>query len=171
MNSFKLALGLLAAISFAYTGCGKTEQANDAKSSKEVSGDAHSDADAGHDHPTVGPHKGSLIELGEEAYHAELLHPGHGATGEVTVYILDGSASKQVPIDAKSVAINIQHDGKPEQFTLDAAPEESDGEGKSSRFTSKDAELLEHFEEDHVHGKLSVKIEGKSFSGDLAHEH
>ena len=33
------------------------------------------DDHAGHAHPTEGPHGGDLIELGNEEYHAELIHP------------------------------------------------------------------------------------------------
>lgn len=33
------------------------------------------DDHAGHAHPTEGPHGGDLIELGNEEYHAELVHP------------------------------------------------------------------------------------------------
>ena len=43
---------------------------------------------AGHAHPTHGPHQGDLIELGNEEYHAELLHE----EDSVTIYILNGAA-------------------------------------------------------------------------------
>ncbi|MCA9067604.1 MAG: hypothetical protein KDA84_01690 [Planctomycetaceae bacterium] len=125
----------------------------------------------GHVHPTEGPHHGSLIELGKEEYHAELLHPEHGETGSVTIYILDGSATKQFPIDAKTITLNIQHEGKPEQFTLAASPDQTDPAGQSSRFTSNDPHLIEHFGEKEIHGRLVLKIKGKSYNGELAHEH
>ncbi len=65
-----------------------------------------------HDHPAEGPHHGSLIELGNEEYHAELVHDAEN----VTVYILDSSASTATPIEAPELTINLMHDGKPAQF-------------------------------------------------------
>lgn len=162
--SMTISAGVLLAGLLLLTGCGKTgEQAQTEKSpaAKEKK----------HEHPDHGPHKGDLIELGKEEYHAELVHPEDGGAKAVTIYILDSSATKQVPIDAKTVALNMQHEGKPEQFTLNASPDEGDPEGQSSRFTSEDPELLAHFAEDHVHGELVVKIKDNSFRGELAHEH
>lgn len=123
-------------------------------------------------HPTEGPHHGDLIELGNEEYHAELLHPEHGEKSAVTIYILDGAtAKKQVPIDADNVTINLSHEGQPEQFKLNANPAEGDPPGQSSRFTSSDAELLAHFGEEEIEGRLMLKINGKSYSGQIRHRH
>ena len=58
---------------------------------------------AGHGHPSEGPHHGGLIELGNEEYHAELVHDDDAGT--VTLYILDGGVTKQVPIDATEITI------------------------------------------------------------------
>lgn len=128
----------------------------------------------GHDHPTKGPHGGELIELGNEEYHAELLHPaGHdeGDAEVVTVYILDGSAKKTVDIEATEITMNLKHDGKPEQFKLAASPDAGDAEGKSSRFISRDKELLEHFREEEIECRLVAMINGKSYNGQLHHHH
>ena len=80
-----------------------------------------------HAHPTEGPHHGDLIELGNEEYHAELIHPedhdddahasenseaGHEHAG-ITIYILDSSAKEMVAIEASEIAINLSHDGNP----------------------------------------------------------
>lgn len=119
-------------------------------------------------HPTEGPHHGSLVELGDEEYHGEVVH---GTDGTVTVYILDGSAKNVVPIDADEVTVNVSHDGQPEQFTLAASPDVGDPEGKSSRFVSTDAELGEHLDEEGAAPKLVVMIEGTSFSGTIEHSH
>lgn len=43
------------------------------------------------------------------------------------------AAKNSVPGDASEAMINVMHDGKPEQFKLAAAPEESDPSGKSYR--------------------------------------
>ena len=124
----------------------------------------HADA-----HPTEGPHHGSLIELGNEEYHAELVHDEK--TGEITIYILDGSAKELVPIDATEIVINAKHDGKPEQFPLTAQPSETDPDGKSSRFVSTDEELAHHLDESDADARLVLKIAGRSYNGKIEHDH
>lgn len=126
------------------------------------------DAHADHVHPSEGPHHGDLVELGNEEYHAEILHD---ESGTVTIYILDGSAKKQVAIDATEVTINAKHDGKPEQFKLAASPEESDPEGKSSKFVSNEGELAHHLDEEGAEPKLVLTIDGKSYRGVINHHH
>jgi len=61
-------------------------------------------AHAEHAHPGEGPHHGDLVELGNEEYHAEVVH---GEGGSVSVYILDSAAKSAVPIDATELTINI----------------------------------------------------------------
>lgn len=120
-----------------------------------------------HSHPTEGPHHGSLIELGKEEYHAELVHDEKS----VTIYILDSAAKTAVPIDSQELVINLVHDGKPEQHKLTASPDTGDPTGKSSRFTIQSKELIEELEHDHAAAKLSVLIGGKSYRGDIKHDH
>ena len=67
--------------------------------------------------------------------------------------------------------INVVHDGKPEQFKLAAAPEESDPSGKSSRFVANDPELASHLDDEAAAPKLSITINGKSYRGTITHEH
>ena len=153
-----LTIALVVAIPFATTGCGKTEKKTDDKT------DAGKNEKGGH--PTEGPHHGILVELGDDEYHGEVAHDDKTAT--VTVYILDGAAKKQVPIDAKEVVINLKHDGKPEQFKLPALPDKDDPQGKSSRFQLKDKELVEAHDAEGADAKLTVRISGKSFTGNIA---
>jgi hypothetical protein len=120
-----------------------------------------------HVHPTEGPHHGDLIELGNEEYHAEMVHDD----ASVTIYILDSAAKVAVPITATELVINLMHDGKPEQFKLAAVPDTADPAGKSSRFTLKDAELAKHIEEETAEPKLTVTINNKPYKGDIKHEH
>ncbi|MGV3485496.1 MAG: hypothetical protein ACO1RT_13855 [Planctomycetaceae bacterium] len=120
-----------------------------------------------HEHASEGPHHGTLIELGNEEYHAELVHDDQS----VTIYILDGTATKSVPIDATDVAINLVHDGKPSQFKLEASPDASDPAGKCSRFALQNAELVEALKHDDAAARLSVLIGGKAYRGDIHHDH
>ncbi|MGD9856698.1 MAG: hypothetical protein AB7U20_17260 [Planctomycetaceae bacterium] len=128
---------------------------------------AHDDHDHPHAHPSEGPHHGELIELGNEEYHAELLH----SETEVTIYLLDGAAAKTVPIDAAAITLNLTHDGTPGQFSLDASPDAGDPDGRSSRFVSTDPELLGHINEEHLEFRLVVTIDGKSYNGRFEHSH
>lgn len=161
-------LPLLAFLSLVWftSGCG---DAPDAKKPKEVSGGPPKTVQTSdHDHGDP-PHHGTLIELGNEEYHAELVHDEKAKT--VTIYVLDSEAKKAVPIDAKEIVINLKHDGNPEQFPLTADPDTGDPEGKSSRFVSKDAELGEDLDHKGADPQLSIKIAGKSFTAKIAHEH
>ena len=124
---------------------------------------------ASHAHAAEGPHHGELIELGNEEYHAEILHDEE--LGTVTIYVLNAAATEQVPIEATHVTINAKHDGKPEQFELAASPDTSDPEGKSSRFVSSDAELAQHLDEEGAEPRLVITINGKSYRGAISHDH
>jgi hypothetical protein len=108
-----------------------------------------------------------LIELGNEEYHAELLHDDQS----VTIFILNAAADEQVPIAATEITINTKHDGQPEQFQLLASPDQSDPAGQSSRFVATDADLATHIDEEGAEHKLVLTINGKSYRGDIAHDH
>lgn len=204
-NLLTTSLASLAMAAFVLSGCADPQDSGTPTATSSTTEDGHHEGD-GHDHgedahahPSEGPHGGDLIELGNEEYHAELIHPeghdddahphedgdhkeGHDDDGDheghadhdhagITIYILDGSATKTVAIDATEITLNLSHDGKPEQFKLAAMPTESDAEGKSSRFASDDKDLLEHFHEEEIEGTLVLKINGKSFRGKVAHDH
>ncbi len=155
------------------TGCGdktadSTTDTNLSASNTEVTMDGPPPATADvHNHPSEGPHHGTLVELGNEEFHAEVIHDDKS----VTVYILDSSAKKAVPIDASDLTINLLHDGTPEQFKLAASPDASDPAGKSSRFTLADAELVGHIDDDTSAPKLSVTINGTPYRGEIHHDH
>ena len=132
--------------------------------------DDHEGHDHGdHGHPSEGPHHGDLVELGNEEYHAEVVH--NDDAGTLEIYILDGAATKQVAIDATELTINVSHDGKPEQFVLAAKPDKGDEAGKSSRFVSDEKELAEHLDEEGTSPRMVVKINGKSYRGEIKHDH
>jgi len=120
-------------------------------------------------HPAHGPHEGSLIELGNEEYHAELVHDE--ATGTITVYVLDSSAKKAVPIEAAELHVNLDHDGESQQFTLTASPAADDLPGTASRFVSTSGELDEQLDHEESSAQLVVMIGGKQFRGAIHHDH
>ncbi len=168
MNTFSstLKLSLVFAGLLAVVGCG----ADPTNEGPVTSGPPDTiDPHAGHAHPTEGPHHGDLIELGNEEFHAEILHDE--TAGTVTIYVLDSAATKQVPIDSTEITINVKHDGQPEQFKLAASPDSSDPPQKSSRFVSTDAELGHHLDEDGAEPRLVLSIGGKSYRGVITHSH
>jgi len=165
MQWMTVAGGLLMALTVA-AGC--NQDASGPAAPPANSGEGHADH-AEHAHPTEGPHGGDLIELGNEEYHAELVHDEKAGT--VTIYILDAHAEAAVPIDAPELTINLKHDGQAEQFKLAASPDASDPQGKSSRFTSSDAELGEDLEHEGAEPQLVVAINGKQYRGKIEHGH
>ncbi len=120
------------------------------------------------EHAEHGPHDGDLVELGNEEYHAEIVH---GKAGQITIYVLDDKAAKAVPIEASEIVINLSHDGKAEQFKLPAAALKSDPSGQSSRFALKDPELASDLDAESTSAKLVVMINGKSYTGKIEHHH
>lgn len=150
-----------------FAGC-NSESTNSNNSDSPIVMDAAPPATVeSHGHASEGPHHGTLIELGKEEFHAELVHDNNS----VTIYILDSNATKATPIDAADVSINMVHDGKPEQFKLVASPDAEDPAGKSSRFTLQNAELVEDLEHEDSAAKLSVIIGGKPYRGEIHHDH
>lgn len=153
------------------SGCGEkpmTGELDTAAPPANVEAHEGHDHDA-HAHPTYGPHDGDLVELGNEEYHAEVVHGE--ADGSVTVYVLNGEATEQVSIDATEVTINAKHDGSPEQFQLLASPDVNDPEGKSSRFVSHDPDLATRLDDPEADPRLVLSINGKSYRGKVTHDH
>jgi len=154
-----------ACLALMLTGCQQNPAPAPATPPAGTSSGAHKEH--GHEHPSEGPHHGHLVELGNEEFHAEVVHE----KDTVTVYILDGTAKSAVPIEATELTINLSHDGKPEQFKLDASRDSADPEGKSSRFVSKDEHLGEALDAKGSSGKLVVTIQGKQYTGKVSHDH
>ena len=125
--------------------------------------------DHDHAHASEGPHGGSLLELGNEEYHAELVHDE--AAGAVTIFVLDSAAKATAPIDAAEVTINLKHGDRGEQFKLAASPDQTDPPGKSSRYISTDAELAEDLDHEGAEPQLVITIGGKQYRANIEHDH
>lgn len=122
--------------------------------------------DDAHAHPEHGPHGGDLVELGKEAFHAELVHGDSG----IAMYVLDGSATQQVPIASEKLVVSLKHDGQVATFDLMANPDANDPPGQTSRFTSNDPKLDQWLDAG-AEGAVVIQIEGKSYTGKVAHDH
>ena len=165
-RAFALPVGL----ALACGGCDEAATDADTDAAVEEVHNDHDDHDdhEGHDHaegghPTEGPHHGGLIELGDEEYHAELVHEGD----TVTIHILDAAAKTEVPIAAAEVVVNAVIDGKPRKFKL--AAEGASG-GKASKFVSTDAALAKAIDSEDSNARLMVTIDGKAFNGAIVHD-
>lgn len=118
-------------------------------------------------HAEEGPHKGHLIELGEEEYHAELTHDD--ATKTVAIYLLGADAKTAVSIADAEITLNLVVAGEPMQAKLAAEKQPSDPEGQASKFSIVDEKVLEALEAPKTTGRLNVTIAGKSYSGVVDH--
>lgn len=125
-----------------------------------------SHADHSHAHGAHGPHGGELIELGQDAFHAELLH----TATEVAIYVLDDSATRTVPITATALTASLKHGGEVETFELIATPDAGDPEGTSSRFVTSDPQFAQWIDSG-AEGALAIAIQGKNYTGRIAHHH
>ena len=122
-----------------------------------------------HHHHEKGPHKGDLVELGDEEYHAEVVHDEKEAT--VTVYLLGSDAKTPVATDAKELVINTKVKGKGVQTKLKPSPQKGDKPGASSRFSLKSKELIELLEDPSSNPALRIAINGKTYNGKIEHDH
>jgi hypothetical protein len=91
--------------------------------------------------------------------------------GTVTIYLLDSAAKASVPVDSAEVTVNVTHEGRGEQFKIAASADQSDPQGKSSRFVSSDAELAKELDHEHAEAQLAVTINGKPYRGAIEHHH
>lgn len=167
---------LSAAVMFGLSGlagCGGDQGGDYRTFNKEK--DKAPDAEHGHAHShdhghEQGPHKGQLIELGEEEYHAEVIFEEEAE--KVVLYLLGPDAKAAVAIEAKELSLELPGKDAAVKFALVAAPLEGDGEGKSSRFEIKSPELYEAFHHNpKTAGKFQVNLGGKDFTGEIKHDH
>jgi hypothetical protein len=112
-------------------------------------------------HEHHAPHKGTLVEFGEEFAHLELvLDP---ATGKLTAYGLDGEAEKAVRLKQLEIVIGITGIKDLQTITLKAQGSELSGEkpGDTSEF-SVTAEQLKNVKTfDGI--VVAITIRGKDF--------
>ena len=182
-----LCLAALAALSVSLAGCGSdssetpTNQVADTPPAADADHDDHAGHDhgdhagqehndqAGHEHPTKGPHGGHLIELGNEEYHAELLHDEN--THTVTIHLLDGAEKQPVAIPQTEIVLQLFRDGQFVKYTLKAVQGPPDAAGAASRFEIVDAALCDALgHEDETRGRLQVTINGKPYTGTIEHD-
>ena len=153
---------ILRRLGVALIACGMAGAAGVARAS---AGDSAADA-----HPAQGPHRGSLIEFGDEDFHAELVHDD--STDTITIYVLDKEARRAVPVTTRTVTLDIRAAGRSHRYTLVANVRGTEGFGAASVFTASDNLLCQLLDVDGVSARLTIEIDGKSFVGQLGkHAH
>jgi hypothetical protein len=114
-----------------------------------------------HDHPTVGPAGGAIVEWGEEDYHLEFI--ADRAAGEAVVYVLDKTAKAVTAIGSKTLTVSLEGT-PPVTVTLEPKPQDGDPAGKSSRFVGKHDALKK---DGTLTGSVSGEVDGKKYTGDF----
>lgn len=144
-DSFRLASLSLALVAAGLVGCGDKPAPKPAPTAPA----AHEDHKA--------PHGGSLLELGEEEAHVELIHDAKTGTLEAYVY---GKAIG-TPAFVEAPVIQVVGKAGPEELrptAVDAKPD-----GTASRWKVTDPRLAT----DPLDGRIRVKVDGKSFQSPL----
>ena len=118
---------------------------------------ALSSAASAHEHHA--PHKGTLVEFGEEFAHLELVIDQ--ASGKISGYVLDGEAEKPVRIAQKDITLKVAKEDF--SITLKAVANElsSEKEGDTSEFSGQSDKLkgLKNFDA----LVLQITVKGKEF--------
>lgn len=117
-------------------------------------------------HPQQGPHGGHLIELGEEQYHAELLHDE--ATHTVTVHLLDSTGTKPIATGPDKILLQVFRDAQFLEFELSAAGDSTEPAGSHFQLIDEDlVDFLLHAES--VRARLQATIDGQEYIGTIEH--
>lgn len=119
----------------------------------------HASHEGAHHHYGLGPNGGSVVELGEDEYHAELVfdHDVHA----ITVYLLGADAKSPVPSMSPDVTLSLDQ-GK--SAVLKASPLDGETDGHSSRYVVVDEELVHSMlSRGFLHGDLTLQIAGKPY--------
>ena len=104
-------------------------------------------------HTHQAPHDGTLVELGEEFAHVELLL--EGPMGKVTAYIFDGEMEKPIRLEQKELVLK----GKSVTLTLQAVGSPLTGEkpGDTSQFEGQSDGLKGAKEFDGAIARIVIK--------------
>lgn len=164
MTSRAIASLVLSAAVGSAAACGSpSSSASEPSPTAAVAPASDSDDDVDHGHEHTAPHGGTLIELGEEFAHVELVLDS--AAGRLTAYVLDGEAESAVRIADAELRFTLQPPAVgPLDVVLAAVPNPLSGEtvGDTSQFAAT-VPALRGVEEffGSLHG---VTVRGQAFS-------
>src|SRR5262249_16005150 len=96
----------------------------------------------GKTHEHHAPHNGTLVEIGEEFAHLELVKDD--ADGKLSAYALDGEAENSVRLTQKAIELEIRADGTTTfsiQLSAVSNPLTGESDGDSSEFSATSEQL------------------------------
>lgn len=168
MSPFRSSLVLLPLAGLALAGCGPSSPAKSQAPPAATTSPA-APAPAAHHHEHAPPHGGTLVELGEEFAHVEVVFDR--AAGRLTVYLLDGEAEAPVRTRQAEIAVRLERlavDGQPLSVpplavTLEAvaSPLTGDVVGDASQFEGAHEAIRGHAR---IRGVLErVEVRGQPF--------
>ena len=123
------------------------------------------------DHDHEGPHKGIVVEWGEEEYHPEVVVDAKAGT--VTVYVYgnhdDLHKKKLKAIDSKTLTLVLKTSPTATTVKLEPAPKDDkerkdDPEGHCTKYVAKNDVFTKDMKWE---GTLSGKVGTKPYSGDV----
>lgn len=114
-----------------------------------------------HEHPTVGPAGGAIVEWGDDEYHLEFI--ADRAAGTAAVYVLDQTAKQVTAVSAKSLTLSLDA-SPPVVVPLTPKPQDGDPTGRSSRFVGTHDALKK---DGQFTGSVSGEVDGKKYTGDF----
>ena len=151
-------------------GCNSQPAPQPKSSQDDAKPAAHTEA--AHNHPQAGPNGGKLIELGKnEAYHAEWI--GDDESGQVRIFILDGSAKKELPIPTTPpIVISAKLADDELEYQLEAVKPTGDP-AMTAEFEIVNKQLVTLLRQigHGVTAHLNVDIEGQAYRGEFPHDH
>ena len=153
------------------SGCGSKPAPTPTAAPKKAPPSAGS-GEAAHAHPQAGPNGGKLIELGKsETYHAEWI--GDDESGQVRVFILDGTAKVEVPIQAEPpIVIDVKLGEEEFEYQLEAVKPTGDP-ARSAQFEIVNKQLVTLLRQigHGVTAHLTADIKSQIYSGEFPHDH
>jgi hypothetical protein len=139
-----------------FIGCGGPSP--EYKPAKDIPTVAH---DEHHHEHAEGPHHGTVVELGEEEFHAEIVVDDKAHA--LRVYLLGPDAKTDATTDAADLTVTIE-----EGPTLTLKPVAGSPEGQHAAFEVIDEKAVHDIAEGgFIHGTLVAKIGEKSYSAEL----
>lgn len=131
------------------------------------SDDDVTNVDAHDHHHDEGPHGGHILEFG--AYHGEVTM---GEDRAVTLYVLGDDAETAVPVTATSATLKLEHDGEVASITLEAAPQEGEADGASSRYVAAGESIPEGVADiEGLVGSIELVVGDETHTAKISHDH
>lgn len=139
-------LGGLALAAVVVAGCGQSETPSPQASDEHAMPSPHAAGDEAHNEGTdhahaPGAHGGTIVPIGRESYHAEVVFENGG---KVRLFTLGADESKVQEVDAQTVVAYAKAVGGSDSTQIELKPEAlaDDAEGKTSQFVAQLPEAL-----------------------------